>query len=67
MPIEAPIDATVLYEDFLYARTQAMQLFDAYRDTAIDDPVQWERVVRQTERARQMLEAWLRSPQPVKT
>jgi len=56
------IDDTVLYEQFAEARLKAVELTDAYRETAADDPrraVLWEGVVRQTELARGLLESWL--------
>jgi len=59
------IDDTMLYEQFVAARARAVELTDAYRATAIDDPkraVLWERVVRQTEEARGLLESWLALP-----
>jgi hypothetical protein len=58
------IDDTVLYEDFIAARLRAVELTDAYRQMPADDPCRpslWEGVVRQTEHARCLLEAWLRS------
>ncbi len=57
------LDDTVLYEQFVAARLKAVELTDAYRQTAADDPrraVMWEGVVRQTELARGLLETWLR-------
>jgi hypothetical protein len=59
------IDDTILYEQFVAARTKAVELTDAYRATAADDPrraIMWEGVVRQTEVARELLESWLASP-----
>ncbi len=59
------IDDAVLYEQFVAARTKAVELTDAYRATAADDPrraTMWEGVVRQTEVARGLLESWLASP-----
>jgi hypothetical protein len=56
------VDDTVLYEDFLAARSEAVALTDAYREVPSDDPARpliWDRVVRQTETARQLLERWL--------
>ena len=53
----------LLYEEFVRARSAAMALTDRYHQLAADDParpVEWDHVVRQTEAARQMLEAWLR-------
>ncbi len=55
-------DETVVYEQFAAARLKAVELTDAYRQTASDDPrraVLWEDVVRQTELARGLLESWL--------
>jgi len=54
----------MLYEQFAAARLRAVELTDAYRETAVDDPrraVLWEGVVRQTELARGLLESWLAS------
>jgi hypothetical protein len=59
-----PLDDTMLYEQFAAARLKAVELTDAYRETAADDPrraVLWEGVVRQTELARGLLESWLAS------
>jgi hypothetical protein len=56
------IDDAVLYERFLEARLEAVQLTDSYRQTATDDPgrgMLWDNVVRQTEVARGLLESWL--------
>ncbi len=56
------IDETVLYQQFVDARLKAVELTDAYRATAADDPrraILWEGVVRQTELARGLLESWL--------
>lgn len=58
------IDDVVLYDKFVTARLRAVELMDAYRDIATDDPCRpsmWEGVVRQTESARCLLEAWLGS------
>jgi hypothetical protein len=58
------IDDTVLYEQFVAARLKAVELTDAYRQTAADDPrrtILWEGVVGQTEIARVLLESWLQS------
>jgi hypothetical protein len=58
---------TLLYEQFELARVRAVELTDRYRATACDDPEKgprWDRVVRQTELARWLLEAWLRSGSP---
>lgn len=57
------IDDTVLYEEFVAARLRAVELTDAYREMPTDDPCRpllWDGVVRQTEHARCLLEAWLR-------
>ena len=59
------IDDTVLYEQFVVARTRAVELTDAFRATAADDPrraILWEGVVRETELARGLLESWLALP-----
>jgi hypothetical protein len=56
------VEDMVLYEQFVAARLKAVELTDAYRETAADDPrraVLWESVVRQTELARGLLESWL--------
>lgn len=56
------LDETMLYEQFVAARLKAVELTDAYRETAPDDPrraVLWEGVIRQTEVARDLLESWL--------
>ena len=61
------IDNSVLYEDFVAARLRAVELTDAYRDMPADDPCRpllWDRVVRQTEHARCLLESWLQSVRP---
>ncbi len=57
------LEGTVLYEEFADARRQAVELTDQYRAIPRDDPRRaevWDRVVRQTETARQLLETWLR-------
>jgi hypothetical protein len=56
------MDDTVLYEQFVAARRTAVELTDLYRQTADDDPCRpllWDGVVRETERARRLLESWL--------
>jgi hypothetical protein len=56
------IDETVLYEEFVQARQEAVQLTDRYREVPADAPERdllWERVVRQTETARLLLVSWL--------
>jgi hypothetical protein len=56
------IDETVLYEEFVRARQEAVALSDRYRDAPANAPdrdLLWERVVRQTETARVLLESWL--------
>ncbi len=56
------IDETVLYEEFVRARAEAVELTDRYREAPTDAPdrdLLWERVVRQTETARSLLESWL--------
>lgn len=61
------IDDMVLYEQFVAARLKAVELTDAYRAAAADDPrraVLWEGVVRQTELARGLLESWLMTGAP---
>ena len=58
-----PIDERVLYEEFVQARQEAVKLADCYREAPADAPdrdLLWERVVRQTETARLLLECWLR-------
>lgn len=54
---------TVLYEEFLEARREAIDLTDAFHNVHAGDPRRkalWEGVVRQTELARRLLETWLR-------
>jgi hypothetical protein len=61
------IDQTVLYEEFVQARQEAVRLTDRYRDAPPDAPdrdLLWERVVRQTETARLLLVSWLREVEP---
>ena len=61
------IDETVLYEEFVQARQEAVKLTDCYREAPADAPdrdLLWERVVRQTETARSLLESWLREVEP---
>jgi hypothetical protein len=56
------IDVTVLYEEFVRARQEAVELTDRYRDAPANAPdrdLLWARVVRQTETARSLLESWL--------
>jgi hypothetical protein len=56
------IDKTVLYEEFVRARQEAVELTDRYRDAPANAPdrdLLWERVVHQTETARSLLESWL--------
>ena len=59
------IEETVLYEEFVRARQEAVALTDKYREAyetdALDRDQLWERVVRQTETARLLLESWLES------
>jgi len=58
------LEGTILYEQFADARQEAVELMDHYRAIPHDDPRRaevWDRVVRQTETARQLLESWLRS------
>lgn len=55
---------TVLYERFVDARRQAVALTDQYHQIPSNDPRRqevWDRVVRQTETARVLLESWLGS------
>ena len=66
------IDESVLYEEFVRARQEAVALADRYREAyeadAPDRDQLWERVVHQTETARVLLESWLDSeerPAPV--
>jgi hypothetical protein len=64
------LEETVLYEQFVAARLKAVELTDAYHQTPADDPrrtVMWERVVRQTEIARGLLESWLATDQAIPT
>lgn len=58
------IDDRFLYEQFVAARLKAVELTDAFRQVAADDPARpflWDGVVRQTEHARCLLESWLQS------
>jgi len=51
-----------LYAQFDAERRKAVELTDAYRNTAADDPrraVIWTDVVHHTDAARQLLESWL--------
>jgi hypothetical protein len=62
------LEDSVLYEQFADARLKAVELTDSYRQTAADDPrraILWEGVVRQTELARDLLEAWLSADTPI--
>ena len=57
-----PVDETSLFEEFVRARQQAVELTDWYREAPADAPDHdhlWEQVVRQTEEARALLETWL--------
>jgi hypothetical protein len=57
-------DETVLYEQFVAARLEAMQLTDRYRNRPGDDAERvriWDDVMRQTELAQGLLEWWLRT------
>jgi hypothetical protein len=57
---------TVLFEQFVAAREQAIALTDRFAVTHGDDPGRdelWQHVVRQTDTARLLLERWLRSGQ----
>lgn len=57
------IDETILYEQFLEAREQAIALSDRFAATPKTDPARdelWDSVLRQTETARALLERWLR-------
>ena len=61
------IDETVLYEEFVQARQEAVELTDRYREAPSDAPdrdVLWQRVVNQTETARLLLVSWLREVEP---
>jgi len=56
------IDETVLYEEFVQARQEAVELTDRFREAPANAPdrdLLWERVVRQTETARVLLLSWL--------
>jgi hypothetical protein len=53
----------VTYEQFAAARTSAIRVTDQYLSAAADSPRRpelWQAVVRETESARGLLEAWLR-------
>jgi hypothetical protein len=55
-------DETGLFENFVRASQNAVELTDWYRETPADAPDHdqlWEQVVRQTEQARSLLETWL--------
>jgi hypothetical protein len=57
------LEGTVLYAQFADASRQAVELTDQYHAIPRDDPRRaevWDRVVRQTETARLLLETWLR-------
>lgn len=57
-----PMDETVLYDQFAAARRNAIAITDLYHQAAMSDPNRtegWERVMRQTESARVLLERWL--------
>lgn len=59
-------DQTVLYEQFVHARQDAMELTDRYHATPLDAAerdVLWEQVVCQTETARRLLVSWLETAQ----
>jgi hypothetical protein len=59
-------DQTVLFEQFVAAREQAIALTDRFVTTPGDDSTRdelWQHVVRQTGTARPLLERWLRSGQ----
>ncbi len=61
------IKETVLYEEFVQARQEAVKLTDRYRDAPADAPdrdLLWQRVVWQTETARRLLVSWLREVEP---
>jgi hypothetical protein len=56
------VDETSLFEEFVRARQEAVELTDWYRQASGDAPNHdqlWEQVVRQTEEARSLLETWL--------
>jgi hypothetical protein len=58
------LEGTVLYDQFADARQIAVELTDHYHAIDQNDPTKaeaWDRVVRQTETARQLLELWLRA------
>jgi hypothetical protein len=58
------LDQTMLFEQFVAAREHAIALTDRFDTTAINDPSRvdlWNHVMRQTDRARLLLERWLRS------
>ena len=56
-------DQTLLYETFVDARQEAIELTDRYNNAtsldAAERDVLWEQVVRQTETARRLLVSWL--------
>ena len=62
------IEETVLYDEFVHARQEAIALTDKYREAkeadAPDRDQLWARVVRQTETARLLLESWLEYGEP---
>jgi hypothetical protein len=58
------IDDPALFEQFVDARREAVQLTDYYHAINENDPqrqVVWQQVVVQTEAARALLESWLQS------
>jgi hypothetical protein len=64
------IDALILRERFEAARLEAVALTDRYRELSPDRPERlalWEHAMQQTETARQLLEAWLRSERSAAT
>jgi hypothetical protein len=55
---------TILYDQFADARRLAVELTDQYYAIPKGDPTRadaWDKVVLQTETARQLLERWLRT------
>jgi len=60
-------DETALLEEFERARERAVALTDDYFARPANDPLRealWREVASETERARLLLERWLRQPEP---
>jgi hypothetical protein len=58
------LEAQVIHEQFEVARLEAVALTDEYHALEADDPrrdTTWLRAMSETERARELLERWLRA------